>query len=74
MRALITVFGSSNSGGSARIKVPLPHLTLQEKAGAILLIATSFVIGIYPRLVLDVIAPSFQSPLLKPILDQGSTL
>ena len=74
MRALITVFWNSSSGTQSQSTPSLPGLTVQEKAGAILLIGTSLVIGVYPRLLLDIIAPSLQSPLLKPLLDQGSTL
>ena len=74
MRALIRVFWSSDSDSNTPLQTTLPGLTIQEKAGAILLIITSLVVGIYPRLLLDIIAPSLQSPLLKPLLDQGNTL
>jgi NADH-quinone oxidoreductase subunit M len=74
MRALFTVFWPSASAREPEIGTPLSGLTIQEKTGAILLVTTSLVIGIYPRLLLDIIAPSLQSPLLKPLLDQSSTL
>ena len=74
MRALIRVFWSSDFDSNKPLEPPLPGLTIQEKAGASLLIITSLVVGIYPRLLLDIIAPSLQSPFLKPLLDQGNTL
>ncbi len=74
MRALLTVFWSTGSANQTANEKQLSPLTLQEKAGAILLIGTSLLIGLYPRLLLDIIAPSLQSPLLKPLLDQGSSL
>ena len=42
---------------------PVPPISVPERIGAVLLIATSLVIGLYPRLLLDVIVPSFDSPL-----------
>lgn len=38
-------------------------ISVPERIGAVLLIAVSLVIGLYPRLLLDVIIPSFNSPL-----------
>jgi len=38
-------------------------ISIPERLGAVLLIGTSLVIGLYPRLLLDVIVPSFNSPL-----------
>jgi NADH-quinone oxidoreductase subunit M len=41
----------------------VPTITIPERLGAVLLIGTSLAIGLYPRLLLDVIIPSFNSPL-----------
>jgi NADH-quinone oxidoreductase subunit M len=38
-------------------------ISIPERIGAALLIVTSLVIGLYPRLLLDIIVPSFDSPL-----------
>jgi len=38
-------------------------ISIPERIGAVLLIGTSLLIGLYPRLLLDVIQPSFNSPL-----------
>lgn len=42
---------------------PVPPSSVPERIGAVLLIGTSLLIGLYPRLLLDVIIPSFDSPL-----------
>jgi NADH-quinone oxidoreductase subunit M len=42
---------------------PFPPISVPERLGAVLLIAVSLVIGLWPRLLLDVIIPSFDSPL-----------
>jgi NADH-quinone oxidoreductase subunit M len=41
----------------------LPPISPPEKIGAVLLIVISLVIGLFPRLLLDIIVPSFNSPL-----------
>jgi NADH-quinone oxidoreductase subunit M len=44
-----------------------PHeyepISIPERIGAVMLIGVSLVIGLFPRLLLDVIVPSFDSPL-----------
>ena len=42
---------------------PLEPISIPERIGAVILIATSLLIGLFPRLLLDVIIPSFDSPL-----------
>jgi NADH-quinone oxidoreductase subunit M len=49
--------------GHDEIGAALPAITVPEKLGALLLIALSLLIGLFPRLLLDVIVPSFDSPL-----------
>jgi len=44
---------------------PMPPISPQEKLGAILLIVISLVIGLFPRLLLDIIVPSFNSSLFE---------
>jgi NADH-quinone oxidoreductase subunit M len=41
----------------------VPTISVPERIGAVLLIGVSLLIGLYPRLLLDVIVPSFDSPL-----------
>ncbi len=49
---------AANDGGHA-----LDPISVPERLGAVLLIGASLAIGLYPRLLLDVIGPSFNSPL-----------
>ena len=41
----------------------VPTISVPERLGAMLLIGVSLLVGLYPRLLLDVIVPSFNSPL-----------
>ena len=44
---------------------PLPPISIPERIGAVILIATTIVIGIYPNLLLKLIDDSFTSPLFE---------
>jgi NADH-quinone oxidoreductase subunit M len=46
-------------------------ITVPERFGAVLLIGVSLLIGLYPRLLLDIIAPSFSSPLFEGLRKVG---
>jgi NADH-quinone oxidoreductase subunit M len=43
----------------------LEPISVPERIGAAVLIATTLLIGLYPRLLLDLITPSFSSPLFE---------
>ncbi len=43
----------------------LPPITMPERLGAFLLLATTIVLGLYPRLLMDLIVPSLNSPLFE---------
>jgi NADH-quinone oxidoreductase subunit M len=61
-RALqLTFFGSSGALAQPNL---LP-ITWSERLGAMLLAAATLAVGLYPRLLLDLIAPSLQSPLFE---------
>jgi len=47
-------------------------ISVPERLGAAMLIGVSLVIGLYPRLLLDVIVPSFDSPLFEWLKRGGS--
>jgi NADH-quinone oxidoreductase subunit M len=49
----------------------LDPITVPERLGAVLLIGASLVIGLYPRLLLDRIVPSFDSPLFEGLRKVG---
>jgi NADH-quinone oxidoreductase subunit M len=44
---------------------PLPPITLPEKIAAIILIAASIAIGIYPQVLLKIVVPALNSPLFS---------
>ena len=52
-------FGDSASGGVAA----LPPISVAERIGAAVLIAATVAVGLYPRLLLDLILPALNSPL-----------
>lgn len=41
----------------------LPPITLPEKLGSLLLLAATLLVGLYPRILMDLIQPALQSPL-----------
>jgi NADH-quinone oxidoreductase subunit M len=49
----------------------LEPISIPERFGAAILIACTLVIGLYPRLLLDLIIPSFQTPLFEKLLKGG---
>jgi len=49
----------------------LPPISIPERFGAILLMGTSLLIGLYPRLLLDLIVPSFRSSLFDGLRKAG---
>jgi NADH-quinone oxidoreductase subunit M len=51
---------------------PLEPISVQERLGAMMLIGVSLLIGLFPRLLLDVIVPSFDSPLFDWLRKGGS--
>jgi NADH-quinone oxidoreductase subunit M len=55
-----TFFGEATAGAHEH---PLPSITLPEKFGAVLLLAATLAVGLYPRILTDLILPSLQSPL-----------
>ena len=49
----------------------LPPITLPERLGACLLLASTIVVGLYPRLLMDLITGSLHGPLFEQ-LRQGT--
>jgi NADH-quinone oxidoreductase subunit M len=49
----------------------LSPISIPERLGAVLLIGTALVIGLYPRLLLDLIVPSFDSTLFEGLRKAG---
>jgi NADH-quinone oxidoreductase subunit M len=46
-------------------------ISIPERIGALILMATTLLIGLYPRLLLDLIVPSFSSPLFEGLRKGG---
>lgn len=63
LRVLQKAFYGEPDENEAHAHEPMPPISMPEKFGALLLIAVSLVIGLFPRLLLDLIVPSFDSPL-----------
>jgi NADH-quinone oxidoreductase subunit M len=63
LRVLQKAFFGDAEEGESHAHEPLAPISLQEKLGAVMLIAVSLIIGLFPRLLLDIIVPSFNSPL-----------
>jgi NADH-quinone oxidoreductase subunit M len=55
--------GDQREHAQAVLRAPMEPISIPERIGAVILIAASLFIGLFPRLLLDVIAPSFDSPL-----------
>jgi len=63
LRVMLKAFYGEPAPQEVHVHEPMPPISLPEKLGALLLIAVSLVIGLFPRLLLDLIVPSFDSPL-----------
>src|SRR5208282_2935407 len=79
MRALQQAFfrgrqESTAPGGSAEETMPatLEPISVPERIGAVLLIGTSLVVGLYPKLLLDLISQSLGPPLFDMLPKGGA--
>ncbi len=71
LRAIqVSFFGVTSTPAAAPVH-PLPPITLAEKAGALLLVASTVIIGLKPDLLLNWIIPSLQSPFFSAALKGG---
>lgn len=72
LRALLKAFYTESSGSHELEHAhPLDPITLPEKIGAIILLTATLAIGVYPRLLLDLIVPTINSPLFAPLVKGG---
>jgi NADH-quinone oxidoreductase subunit M len=71
LRAVIKGFFAEAAVDSNSHYEPLPPISLPERLGAAILIATTVLIGIFPRLLLDVISPSWNSGLMQHLVKGG---
>jgi len=63
LRAMTKAFFSEDAAARSHF----PAITIPERIGALTLVAATLAIGLYPRLLMDVITPSFNSPLMQPL-------
>ena len=54
---------AASPGIATQAAAPLPRISVAERIGAAILIAATLVVGLYPRLLLDLIVPALNSPL-----------
>jgi len=73
MRALLASFWPAPHSVPAHVQ-SLPPITLPEKCGAILLLAATLLVGLYPRLLLDWVIPCLHAPMLQPLIERVSTV
>ncbi len=71
LRAIQVSFFGVTAPTAAATAHPLPPITLAEKAGGLLLVASTVIIGLKPDLLLNWIIPSLQSPLFSAALKGG---
>ena len=62
---------SDGAGASTDHPHAMDAISVPERIGAVILIGASLLIGLYPRLLLDVIIPSFNSPLFDGLRKVG---
>ena len=59
-------------GGADEItEQALPPITIPERLGACLLLASTILLGLYPRLLMDLILPSLNGPLFEQLRQGG---
>ncbi len=77
LRALLKGFfaeldqGTIQTGANAQDHLELEPISVPERLGAVILMATSLVIGLYPRLLLDLIVPALNSTLFDGLRQAG---
>src|SRR5204863_4600483 len=62
----------SDSSRRRSDELELSPISIPERIGAVLLIGASLAIGLYPRLLLDLIEPSFNSSLFEGLKKAGA--
>ncbi len=62
-RAMQKAFFSESRTAPPDFHHPIPPISLAERLGAIILIASSVAVGIYPQMLLNIIMPALNSPL-----------
>ena len=72
LRAIQVAFFGQARGPAAAPETPLPPITPAEKAGAVILLAATVLVGLKPDLLLNWIMPALQSPSFQAVLKGGA--
>jgi NADH-quinone oxidoreductase subunit M len=72
LRAIQKSFYSGSRVESTATTPPLAIISVPERIGAVILVAATVVIGVYPPLLLNLIKSGFDSPLMAPLLKGGA--
>jgi NADH-quinone oxidoreductase subunit M len=70
LRVLLKAFFAEGEGDAPKLP-DCNRISLPERAGALLLLSTTLLIGLWPGLLLDFITPSLNSPLMQPLWKAG---
>ena len=70
-RAMQQAFFAEAGHAPAEPHRPLPPITVPERLGAIILIAASVIVGLYPQILLNIIVPALNSPLFNGLRQGG---
>ncbi len=71
LRVLLKAFFAEGEGEAPKLP-DCNRISLAERAGALLLLSTTLLIGLWPGLLLDIITPSLNSPLMQPLWKAGT--
>lgn len=73
LRAIqVSFFGRTAADASPAPAHPLPPITWPERAGALLLVGATILLGVKPDLLLNWIVPSLHSPLFQAVVKGGT--
>jgi NADH-quinone oxidoreductase subunit M len=71
LRAIQKAFFGEQTASTHLEEGSVQTISIPERLGAAVLISTTLLIGLYPRLLLDLIIPSFRSPLFDGLRKGG---
>ncbi len=72
LRVVVQAFFSDKNGLPANHRAGVNPISLPEKAGAVLLLSVAIAVGLFPRILLDLILPSLNSPLFERVWKGGA--
>lgn len=72
LRVIQKAFFAEPQADAEHAEHPLPPISIPEKIGALILIAVTTIIGLYPNLLLDLIRPGLESPLFEGLWKGGA--